>query len=622
MIVLGCLFGGVLTGAILLLVIPRQSPRVAAVVPAKSPAQAEAESSAMGDDGAEGMMAPSIRDADATAMASLSTQPPDPALNSLVTQESHNYGQSPAKVPSLTAVHVEQRAPRSPREVAGLIDAEINRKLEADKLTAAPLCNDAEFLRRASLDLIGMIPTASKVRTFLAATPPDKRAKLIDELLDDPRYGEHFANTWHDLLLKRDPDNNKVLQSHPVFLKWMAHQFNTNRPWTKTVQSMLTASGNEALVGETFFVRANTDNQQPSPQKIVGTAAALFLGNQLMCSECHIHPVNPEWSQQDFWGLAAFFAGTRAKYSGDAKQTVVRLARIADEAPAKRKGAGASKGGGIPIPDPRNDGKFIGVAQPRLLGTRESVRKADVTRETVAEWFTADENPYFPRATVNRLWATFFARGLINPLDDLRPDNSASHPEIVELLAAEAIACHYDLKHLIRCLCLTETYQRTSNTSDAKSPDESHFSHMALKVLPPRSLFLSLQSATGGKVSLPVDVSTGLSNRDDTGQGMAFFDPRDYDAPLGDYAYGVPQLLRLMNSTLPEACDQAAKELVKTGNREKVIDQMYLASLSRHPTADETQKINAFLAKPGEPVKGYSAVLWALLNSAEFYNNH
>ena len=615
---------------------PGSEDAVAAANGAREPATDDADGMmsgpSMGGPSMAGssMSGPAMGGSHDDAATSASVHPTDHDLNKIVSNESHDYGRGTEKPESLKPVVVEQRERRSPAEVAARIDEIINSKLAAEKITTAPPSDDAEFLRRATLDLIGVIPAPARVRSFLAETSSGKRAKLIDELLDDPRYGDHFAHVWHDLLVKRDPDNNKNLQSHPVFLKWLAHQFNINRPWSQTVRSMLTAAGDETIAGETFFIRANTDNNQPSPQKIVGTAAALFLGNQLMCAECHVHPVNAEWSQQDFWGLAAFFAETRAKYTGDAKTKQMRLARIVDESggsggkgdKASKKGAGGLKDSGIPIPDPRNDGKFIGVAQPRLIGYERKIKRNDVTRTTIADWFTADENPYFPRATINRLWATFFARGLINPLDDMRPENHASHPEIVDLLAEEAIVSHHDLKHLTRCICLSNAYQRSSRTTTNSSDHEAHFSHMALKVLPPRALFLSLQAATGGRVSVPADTDPGRGNQDDTGKGMTFFDIRDYDAPLGEYAYGVPQLLRLMNGTLPEACDAAAKDLVRSGGRESVIDKMYLASLSRHPTPEETRKISSFLAKERDAAKGYSAVLWALLNSAEFYNNH
>src|SRR5207302_1992987 len=210
--------------------------------------------------------------------------------------------------------------------------------------------------------------------------------------LANPQFGEHFAHYWHDLLVKRDQDNNRGIKTHDVFLRWMSHQFNANRPWDDVVRSLLTAQGDQALAGETFFILANSEMGQPAPNKIVGTAAALFLGNQLMCCECHVHPVTPEWKPQDFWGLAAFFGKTRAHRPTAAKNPNDVLARITDDPPppAKKKGPNEKPpglaDGSIPIPDPRNDGQYIGAARPKVLGG-PVVARATATRGYAAEWF-------------------------------------------------------------------------------------------------------------------------------------------------------------------------------------------------------------------------------------------
>jgi hypothetical protein len=491
---------------------------------------------------------------------------------------------------------------------------------------------DAEFIRRASLDITGVIPTASKVKAFLQSSDPEKRAKLVDELLSDSGYGEHAAHTWHDLLVKRDSDNNKTVKAQDVFVKWMTSSFNANKPWNDMVKAMLVAKGDQATVGETFFILANAENNQPAPNKIVGTAAALFLGTQLMCSECHIHPVTPEWTQQEFWGMAAFFGHTRAEREAAGKKNQNAIAKITDEAiggAAKGKGKAANgkpatqADGSIPIPDPRNDGKFIGSAKAKVLDGKP-VSKSEVTRTTAADWIVSPKNPYFARAAVNRLWASFFATGFINPLDDIRPDSVATHPEALELLAEEFIASKFDLKHMIRVVARTEAYQRSSKTTKANEEDKELYSHMTMKVLSPRSMFKSLAIATGNQVSVPTDPLPGEkpAKQDTSAGGLTFFDAREYDENPGEYTYGVPQLLRLMNSKLPPACDAFAKTAVKMGSQEKVLEHMYLTALSRNPTPFELQKMGSFVKQQGNAEKGYSAAMWILLNSAEFVNNH
>ncbi len=553
---------------------------------------------------------------------------PDPELDKLVAKEAKGYEAPKAKTATFLTPIVAPAEKRAPAAVAAKLDAILDAKRTAASIPASAQADDAEFLRRAYLDIVGVIPPASKVKAFLADKSPGKRAKLIDDLLADPRFGENFAHYWHDLLVKRDPDNNRLIKTHDVFLKWMAAQFNHDKPWDATVRSMLTAAGDQALVGETFFIVANTEMGQPQPQKVLGTASALFLGNQMMCAECHVHPMTPEWSQEDFWGMAAFFGKTQAQRENSGKKNLTGVAKLTDDGPAlKGKMANVKPttqpDGTIRIPDPRNDGKYIGVAKPKLLG-EPVVDKTKVNRTYAADWMTAAKNPFFARAAVNRLWAQFFARGFVNPLDDLRPDSVPTHPEALQLLAEEFVAAQFDVKHLIRVVANTQAYQRSSRTLSGNKDDEELYSHMGMKVLAPRMLFQSLAVATANNVDVPTDdPPNGKAVKIDTaGKGLSFFDAREYDENPGEYTYGVPQLLKLMNAKLPPACDAAAKTMAKIGTRDKVIEHLYLTALSRYPTADEAKKMAAFAGKHADATKGYSAALWVLLNTAEFVNNH
>ncbi|HEX3151842.1 MAG TPA: DUF1549 domain-containing protein, partial [Gemmataceae bacterium] len=536
---------------------------------------------------------------------------PDPELDKLVEREAAKEPLPKGKVNLAPIAH--KASARTPAGVATDLDALIDRKLTEAGIAPSPPADDAEFLRRVYLDIIGVIPSAATTRAFLADSNTDKRARVVDQLFADPQFGENFSHYWHDLLVKRDQDNNRGIKTHDVFLKWMAHQFNNNRPWNEVVRSMLTAQGDQALAGETFFMIANSENGQPAPNKIVGTAAALFLGNQLMCCECHVHPVTPEWKQQDFWGLAAFFGKTRAQRAEKAKNPNDILARITDEAPppAKKKGPNEKPAGlpdgSIPIPDPRNDGQFIGAAKPKLLGG-PVVAKTSVNRNYLADWFVAPTNPFFPRATVNRIWSQFFARGFINPLDDIRPDSEATHPEVLQLLSEELVASKFDVKHLMKCIIASRAYQRSSRTTRQNANDHELYSHMAMKVLPPRSLFRSLAVATNdGLAMLHDDAAPGKKNYGPA-TGLGFFDVREYDESPGEYTYGVPHLLRLMNSQLPPACDALAKSMVKTGSQSQVIEQLYLQTLSRKPTPAEAKKAGEFIGKQASAEKGYSTL--------------
>jgi hypothetical protein len=177
---------------------------------------------------------------------------------------------------------------------------------------------------------------------------------------------------------------------------------------------------------------------------------------------------------------------------------------------------------------------------------------------------------------------------------------------------------------LISIICATKAYQRSSATVAGNKEDTHLFSHMGMKVLTPRSLFLSYGVATSNQVAAPIDAEPGdkPAKADNSNQGLLFFDSREYDQAPGEYSYGVPQLLRLMNSKLPPACDAVAKSVMTLRSKDKVIEHLYLTALARHPTPSEMKRMNEFIAKQPSVEKGYSAMMWALLNSAEFVNNH
>jgi hypothetical protein len=551
----------------------------------------------------------------------------EPAIDDIVKKEAPRYVAEKPRGETIVLTPVVVRVPgaREPERVAAEIDRIINANLAEARVPASPRASDAEFLRRAYLDLTGCIPPVSKVRSFLDDPAPNKRERLIDELLAAHEYGDHFAHYWHELLLKRDPENNGPIQTHDVFMKWMTRQLNQNTAWDQVVRHMLTAEGDQALAGETFFILANSENGQPAPDKIVGTAAALFLGNQLQCAECHVHPIVPGWKQQDFWGLAAFFGKTRASRMGNAKQPTDSLARISEvmgPAPKGKGPDGTLPDGSIPIPDPRNEGKTIGAAKAKLFGDGFSPVAANhANRAYAADWFVSPRNPFFARAAVNRFWCVLFGRGLVNPLDDIRPDSKVSHLELLELLAEEFIVSRHDVKHLIRCICRSEAYQRSSYTNAQNKNDDELYSHMKLKVIPPRALFACLGQVTDNRIRSPRD-DRGGGKQGPAANGLGFFDTREYDESPLEYTNGVPQLLRLMNTQLPPACDDLARTLPRLGGQDKVIEHLFLLTLGRQPNPTEASRMAAFIGKHPDPVKGYSAALWVLLHTAEFFNNH
>ena len=396
--------------------------------------------------------------------------------------------------------------------LAALIDSEIDRRLAESGVAPSPPADDAEFLRRATLDLTGTVPTLERVRSFLGDRDPDRRAKLIDDLLASPAFGRRLAEQWADILIKRDFDSNRALKTEP-FIRWLAERINADAGWDGIVREMVTASGSEADNPAALFVLANQDMFQPSPAKLAAATANLFLGISLHCAECHEHPTVPEWKPQDFWGLAAFYGHLRFEREGNLpapkNPNPVRLVEIERRSEprsrlARRNGERAVEPGAvIAIPDPTDNTKSIGTVPAKYFGGESPRLRSVPYRPALADWLTAPDNALFARAAVNRIWAQMFARGLVQPLEDMHPDNAATHPAILHALADEFAASGFDVKRVFRAIALSAAYQRTSRPTDANAEDTTLLSHMPVKVLGPRELLASIATITGVRERSP-----------------------------------------------------------------------------------------------------------------------
>jgi hypothetical protein len=227
------------------------------------------------------------------------------------------------------------------------------------------------------------------------------------------------------------------------------------------------------------------------------------------------------------------------------------------------------------------------------------------------------------------MWGYFFDKGFVNPIDDMRPDNPATHPDLVKDLADEFTKSGYDIKHLIRCICNSQTYQRTSRGIDENEEDSAYFSHMPVRVMSPHQLFGSLEVALGKDVTNAAPreamMGKGAKKAGPKLQGpekvIQDFDTRDYDESPAEYTYGIPQTLRLMNRQVTAACDAVGQKAASMGSEDAAVEHLYLSILSRRPTAVETQRIKSFVRGDSSPAKGYAAACWALVNCAEFISN-
>jgi len=509
---------------------------------------------------------------------------------------------------------------RDPAPIIAAVDREWRRILDAAGVPASPDADDAEFLRRACLDITGRIPSYERTVAFLASENPAKRYQAIDDLLASREFGQHFGRRWKLLIQPRDTSTTK--QSADRFTPWLADQFNANRPWTEIATELLTTEAAMSREPQATFFQANSEESSPKPSLLAAATGRLFLGVQVACAECHNHPF-AEWTQDDFWSLAAFFTRVRKRTKGDYTLT---------EDPPESSGNTATVATHASIKIPDGAGKSAGreVAARFLDGSEPAIADAGPLRPALAAWITSHDNPYFARATVNRLWAHFLGRGIVHPVDDFRAENPPSHPELLALLAREFAESGHDVKHLVRCICNSQAYQRTSRPLAANEADATRFSHAAVKVMTPDvlydSLVVVLSARPTGESSPPAGKKLAVKlwpflfeSRD----AFVRFFARAPDVDRGDqFGYGVPQLLRIMNS--PEFSTGAPfiGRLVAAGTEPTMmIERLYLVALSRRPTADELQRMLDLVGERTSSEQAYADVLWVLLNTSEFVLN-
>ena len=511
----------------------------------------------------------------------------------------------------------QPKSGRNVADVARAIDREIQKQLDAANIKASAQADDAEFLRRVTLDITGTIPTTDLAAKFLRNTDADKREKLIDQLLADSRYGVYHAGVWGDRI---DATGTPPRSMASRFREWLAGEFNRGNSWNKIVQDMLTDGNGPAG----YFVWAN----YKEPGELADTTSRFFLGVRIACARCHNHPL-ADWTQSDYWGMAAFYTRIkRVRLKG--KGNIL----TEDPIPGKKKRKPETKGATITIPSAGTRNGAGKIIRARFLsGDIPELPDEGALRPTLANWIVAKRNPYFAKATVNRIWAHFFGKGLVRLADGFDSGTEPSHPELLKLLATEFTESGYDLKHLIRCICRSQTYQRSSRPLPDNKKDETLYSHMPVRVLAPGVLFDSVVTAMGnprlrgGLASpLPYEIYSGKKRSTNVSTRQAFiefFGEKDESVKATQYTYGIPQVLALMNAKQFNETSPLVEKMVKDKvSRDQAIDTLFLATLTRMPNDNEHRLMTNYLEGRTNLEAGYSGVLWILLNTNEFTVNH
>lgn len=535
-------------------------------------------------------------------------------------------------------------------EVAAAIDKHINRALAESGQVAAATSDDIEFLRRIYLDLTGRVPTAAQAAGFLDDRSSDKRAKLIETLLASPEFGEQFGRTWRDWIappeLPSDPNSGKQPHKETQDLgKWIGDRVHAGDGWDKIAAQLIGAESEIKSNPQVLFLGLFGEGGKTSPAGSARGVASLFLGVQLQCAQCHDDPYRT-WSQDDFWALAAFFGKATGdfskvfedppfpKLSDDPKKRMDQL-REREKAEQKRKATDPATYGSVVIPQTsfRNAGKRV---HGRFLGETTTFTPAtdDPYRPVLLAWLTGKDNRFFAPAFANRTWFYFFNRGIVHPVDDFRDLNPPSHPGLIRLLADQFASAGFDVKHLIRCICNSAAYQRTSRPvagEDAIAAARlvASFGRMPSRVMTADMLYDSLRLAYGDpKLDLrPIDPKDGNTNGESAPVGDAQLEFRrtfcTNEEDTTDLTHGIPQLLTMMNHPRLTAGSKALDAMLKaepSASAARIVEWLYLSTLSRRPDADEAAAAIAFVGD-GDPAargKRYASLLWVLVNRSEY----
>jgi hypothetical protein len=489
------------------------------------------------------------------------------------------------------------------------IDTLVHEKLRNLRILPSGLCTDDIYIRRVSIDVTGVLPAPEEVAAFIADTDPQKREKLVDRLLTRKEFVEIWVMKFAELLQIRSGNGNDGIpyKSAVQYYNWLSQQIGDNVPMNKIVQELLSSTGGTFSSPATNFYQIERDNL-----KLTENVAQVFMGMRVQCAQCHNHPFD-RWTMSDYYSFAAFFSQIGRKRGEDPRETIV-----------------FNSGGGEvahPVTKQNMPPKFLGGAVPDLKGRDR--------RAVLAEWLASPENPYFAKNLGNMVWAHFFGKGIVNPVDDVRVSNPASNPQLLEALGKKFTEYNYDFKKLVRDICTSRTYQLSTQVNETNALDNTNFSHSYIRRVRAEVLFdmISQVTATGkdnkfqglpkgahavqiadGKASSYFLTTFGRATRDTVCSCEVKMEPN------------LSQALHLLNG------DTVAQKIAAGGvisqlltaktPSEQIVEQLYLRCFSRKPAPEELSSLAPQIKDAPNPQQTYEDLFWAMLNSKEFLFNH
>ncbi len=488
---------------------------------------------------------------------------------------------------------------------SNFVDHHVFEKLNQLQILPSDLCTDEEFIRRAYLDVIGILPTPAESSAFLADADSNKRAKVVDALLERPEFAQFWALKWGDLLRIR---NAKVSNSGVhKFYRWLMAAFRDNMPYDRFARELLTADGSTFVNPPANYFRTATETNDCTE-----TTSQLFLGIRIQCAKCHNHPFE-RWSQDNYYGIGAFFNRVQRKPGANPDEQVIWVAR------------------GGEVTQPRT-GKQM---QPWLpLQGEAELSGEDDRRDALVEWLVKPENPFFAKVEVNRIWGHLMGRGIVEPVDDFRDSNPPASATLLASLAEDFAAHGYDRKHVMRTILNSRTYQLSSRKNEFNATDVKYFSHAATRLLTAEQLLDAICRVTNVAekfAGLPAGTrATSLPSPDVESDFLKVFGQparetacqceRSTDSNLS-------QALQMINGPLVHSKVRDEKNRLRTLVGEEktdtqIVSELYLAGLCRQPSEPELAAATKHIANAGDRMRGLEDVCWAILNANEFLFQH
>lgn len=492
------------------------------------------------------------------------------------------------------------------------IDDLVLEKLAALNIPPSPSAVDAEFVRRVYLDTIGLLPTVDEVQSFVGNLDPNKRDKLIEQLLARPEFVDYWAYQWSDLLLlsgsRLRPDAIKS------YYKWIREQVAANAPWDEFARGVILSKGSTIEHGAANFYALHQD-----PQDMVETVSMAFLGMSIQCAHCHDHP-NEKWTNDDYYGMVSLFARVRGKgwggdfRNGDGNRTIF----LSDRGEVLQPRTARPQ---PPKPLDANPGSFDDMID---------------RRELFVGWLTSPDNPYFAKAIVNRIWANYLGRGLVEAVDDLRLTNPASNEKLLNRLSQELVRKNYDLKSLMRTIMQSETYQRSHQALKENEFDQRFYSHSQPRRMKAEVLLDAISQVTGAPTAFKDQpANTRALQLPDANIASYFLDTFGRPERILTCACersdepSMTQVLHLTNGkTIQEKLESKegliSKFLERNTPDAEIVDALYLSALSRPPTEAERKRLVGLMSEAAESEKRtvIEDLYWSVLTSREFLFQH